>query len=251
MTCVKCGNEIEEGRRDRPPVAARFCLKCQSERRRRHSLKYVWLPQHDTYLRAHYHGGLHQRGRVISALMRQTGFPRWYIKRQARRLGLTMHPDRRPWSTKELETLDRLLGKVSAATIAKRLKRTETSVVMKIKALGHSRRVSEGYTMRDLEECLGEDHNKIQKWISSGWLRDRVQGTQRHGGNGHDIHRFREKEILGFIKQHPQEINLGKVDQMWFLDLVLLKGMELHETVVSGYIEDEDEDGEAALLRYH
>ncbi len=32
------------------------------------------------------------------------------------------------------------------------------------------------------------------------------------------------------IKHHPQEINLGKVDQMWFLDVVLLKGAELHET---------------------
>ena len=67
-----------------------------------------------------------------------------------------MNQDRRPSTQEELHTLDRLLGRVSAATIAKRLKRTETSVVMKIKSLGHSRRVSEGYTMRDLEECLGE-----------------------------------------------------------------------------------------------
>ncbi len=40
-----------------------------------------------------------------------------------------------------------------------------------------------------------------------------LQGTQRHDGNGHDIHRFREKDILAFIKQYPQEINLGKTDQ--------------------------------------
>ncbi len=67
---------------------------------------------------------------------------------------------------------------------------------MKIKALGHSCRVSEGYTMHDLEECLGEDHHKIQGWIANGWLRDRLQGTRRHDGNGRDIHRFREKDIL-------------------------------------------------------
>lgn len=141
-----------------------------------------------------------------------------------------MHPDHHPWTKEELETLERLLSKVSAATITKRLKRTETSVVMKIKALSHSRRVSEGYTMHDLEECLGEDHHKIQKWIPNGWLRDRRQGNQRHDGNGHDIHRFREKDILAFIKQHPQEINLGKVSQLWFLDLVLLRGKELRES---------------------
>ena len=168
MNCLDCGSAIEEGRKDRPPIDARFCLRCRSERRRRTRLKYVWLPQHDAYMRAHYHGGLHQRGRVIKELVRQTGFPRYYIKRQAQHLGLTMRSDRRAWTPEELDTLDRLLGKVAAATIAKRLKRTETSVVMKIRSLGHSRRVGEGYTIRDLELCLGEDHHKIQKWIDNG-----------------------------------------------------------------------------------
>jgi hypothetical protein len=242
MLCHDCGSTIEE---DRATVPARFCLKCRPERRRRYNPKYAWLPQHDAYLRAHYYGGLHQRGRVIRELARQTGFPHWYIKRQARRLGLSMKQDRRPWTREDLDSLDRLLGKVSAATIAKRLKRTETSVVMKIKALGHSRRVSEGYTRRDLEECLGEDHHKIQKWIGNGWLRDRLQGTQRHDGNGHDIHRFREKDILGFVKQRPQEINLGKVDQVWFLDLVLLRGAELHDGASSRHPEDQSESDEA------
>jgi hypothetical protein len=53
--------------------------------------------------------------------------------------------------------------------------------------------------MRDLETCLGEEHHKIQRWVADGWLRDRLQGTRRHDGNGRDIHRFREKDILGFI----------------------------------------------------
>jgi len=224
MTYLNCGGTIEEGRRNRAPIEAKFCPKCRAERRRQAKLKYNWLPQHDAYMRAQYHGGLHQRGRVIKELMRQTGFPRWYVKRQAQRLGLTMHPDRRPWTAQELETLDKLLGKVSAGTIAKRLKRTETSVVMKIKAIGHSRRVTEGYTIRDLELCLGEDHRKIQKWIAAGWLRDGARVKRRNDGSNHEIHRFQDKEILEFIKHHPQEINLGKVDQVWFLDLVLLKG---------------------------
>jgi hypothetical protein len=231
MVCLDCGSEIEEGRKNRAPIAAKFCLKCRSERRRRKRLKYVWLPQHDAYMRVHYHGGLHQRGRIIKELMRQTGFPRWYVKRQAQRLGLTMHPDRRPWTEQELKTLDKLLGKVSAGTIAKRLCRTESSVVMKIKALGYSRRVSEGYTMRDLELCLGADHHKIQKWIVAGWLRDGFQGTGRRNGNGHDIHRIGDKQVLNFIKTHPQEINLGKVDQIWFLDLILLKGKGVSEAL--------------------
>jgi hypothetical protein len=59
------------------------------------------------------------------------------------------------------------------------------------------------------------------------WLRDRLQGTRRHDGHGHDIHRIREKDIVTFIQAHPQEFNLGKVDQTWFLDLVLSRGREV------------------------
>jgi hypothetical protein len=92
----------------------------------------------------------------------------------------------------------------------------------------------------------GEDHHKIQKWIANGWLCDRLQGTQRHDGNGHDIHRFREKDILAFIKKHPQEINLGKTDQTWLLDLVLLRGSEVPETAEHCNVRDGDKDDEAA-----
>jgi hypothetical protein len=37
----------------------------------------------------------------------------------------------------------------------------------------------------------------------------------------------KEGRIFSFIRNHPQEINLGKVDQMWFLDLILLRGRKV------------------------
>lgn len=138
-----------------------------------------------------------------------------------------MHMNRKPWTRAELNALEDLTGHLSAATIAKHLLRPVSSVVNKMKRLHLSRRVRNGYTMRDLELCLGEDHHKISGWIKKGWLRDHLQGTRRHDGNGRDIHRIREKDVLDFIRDHPQEINLGKVDQTWFLDLVLLKGREV------------------------
>ena len=152
-----------------------------------------------------------------------------------------MYQDRRPWTTSEEGIVERLVGKVSALTISERLKRTETSVVLKIKRMGLSRRVRNGYTMRDLEECLGESHHKIQRWIQNGWLRDRLQGTHRHNGNGCDIHRFQEKDILTFIKQHPREITLGRVDQIWFLDVLLLKGREIREETPAHQSDESDE----------
>jgi len=80
MLCHDCGSTIEVGRNDQVALLARFCLRCRSVRRRRHNLKYAWLPQHDAYLRTHYYGGLHQRDRVIRELARRTGFPRCYIR---------------------------------------------------------------------------------------------------------------------------------------------------------------------------
>ncbi len=36
----------------------------------------------------------------------------------------------------------------------------------------------------DGEECLGENHHKIQKWIANGWLRDRLQGPRTNIESG-------------------------------------------------------------------
>lgn len=58
MTGHDHGGGIEEGRKDRAPVAARFCLKCRSGQRGRHNLKYNWLPQHEAYMRAHHRSKL-------------------------------------------------------------------------------------------------------------------------------------------------------------------------------------------------
>lgn len=240
--CHRCGNEIEDGRfRDQPSTKAKYCLKCRATRRHRAKLKHIWRPEYDKYLRAHYYGGLKRRFEVLNRMIRETGLPRWYIKKHAARLGLSMHQDKRPWTAAEEGIIERFVGKVSALTIAKRLKRTESSVVLKIKRMGLSRRVRNGYTMRDLEECLGEDHRRIQQWIANGWLPDRLQSTRRHDGNGRDIHRFQEKDILGFLRRHPEEINLGKVDAIWFLDLVLLKGRKIGEQTARRRNCDEEE----------
>jgi hypothetical protein len=234
MPSVTCVQPVEEVPLDTPLLSeAKQCSRGYTKRQQTAKPKYTWRPEFDAYLKAQYYGGLNRRFRVLNRMIRLTGLPRWYIKRQAARLGLTMHMDRRPWTRAELDLLEDLVGRVSSAVIAKRLQRPVSSVVNKCKRMRISRRVRDGYTMRDLELCMGEDHHKIAGWMKNGWLRDRVQGTHRHDGNGKDIHRIREEDILSFIKSHPQEINLGKVDQTWFLDLLLLRGREVSPTKTS------------------
>jgi hypothetical protein len=234
QTCQECEKEFEDGRQPgQRRSRARFCGPCQVLRqglgrtRPNPRKKYFWTEALDDYLREHCHGGLKARHEVLNQLVRMTGFPREFIKKQAQRLGLCLHnPDRRAWTAPEMEVLERFTGKISSLAIAKRLHRPESSVVLKLRRMNISRRVRNGYTMGDLQLCLGVDHHKVRRWIDSGWLRDRPQGTKRHDGNGDDIHRFRERDLVKFIAAHPNEINLGKVDQLWFLDLVLMKGRE-------------------------
>lgn len=56
---------------------------------------------------------------------------------------------------------------------------------------------------------------------------ERASGMSSSKDN--DIHRIREKDTLRFLQDPPQEISLEKVDQTWFLDLVLLRGREVPE----------------------
>jgi hypothetical protein len=95
MKCVICGQPIEEGRKQgQAPLLAKYCLRRRAERRRRPRVKYTWRPEYDAYLKAHYFGGLNRRFQVLTSMIRLTGLPRWYIKRQAARLGLTMRMHR-------------------------------------------------------------------------------------------------------------------------------------------------------------
>jgi hypothetical protein len=235
MKVVICSDPLERKQQQAQSSPLTQCSsECHEKRERSSKSRYVWRAEYDDYLKAHYFGGLNRRFQVLNQMIRLTGMPRWIIKRQAARLGLTLHMDRRPWTAGEMNLLEKLVGRVSSATIAKRLRRPESSVVNKLKRIGTSRRVRNGYSMCDLELCFGEDHHKIARWIQNGWLRDCLQGTRRHDGNGNDIHRIREKDILTFIRAHPQEFNLGKVDQTWFLDLVLLRGREVPTAKLPG-----------------
>ena len=92
---------------------------------------------------------------------------------------------------------------------------------MKGKTLRHFQRITEGYMMRDLEGCLGEDHRKLEKYQPLAPRRVAGYAAARRERSWH--HLSVRRISLPSIRQHPQEINLGKADQTWSLNLVLLK----------------------------
>jgi len=64
------------------------------------------------------------------------------------------------------------------------------------------------YSANGLARALGTDNHTVARWIRAGHLK------------GPDIYLIHEKDVRRFILGHPTDIDLRKVDQLWFLDLI-------------------------------
>jgi hypothetical protein len=76
------------------------------------------------------------------------------------------------------------------------------------------------YCANGLAQALGIDSHAVSRWIRSGHLKAKLRGTARGEKQNGDIYVILEKDVRRFILEHPTEIDLRKVDQIWFLDLV-------------------------------
>jgi hypothetical protein len=208
--CVDCGDPFPAGK------SAKYCPTCRPLNRAPKRTKYVLDGALIEVLRQRYDTRV--RGRVAQ-IAGQLGWPTFAVKRAAHLLGLSQPwpADRRDWTAAEVAELQKWLGVRSAAWIAERLGRGLTSVALKIKRLGLSRRIIEGYTQRSLAECFGVDDHTVARWIGLRYLGGRRDGTDRPN----DTIRISEVEVLRFLRSHRLEYRLDKVDQTWFLGLVL------------------------------
>jgi hypothetical protein len=157
------------------------------------------------------------RGRVAE-IAAELGWPAWAVKKAASKLGLARpwSKDRRNWTPAEEAFLRRWQGARSAGWIARQLGRGETSVVLKFRRLGLSRRVRVGYTSRDLGLCMGVDQATVCGWIERGLLAARRRGSSHPA----DWYQIEPVAILRFLREHRWQYRLDKVDQDWFLEFV-------------------------------
>lgn len=194
---------------------ARYCPVCRALYRRK-PLKYPLTPEIRARLKERYDGSVPGR---VGELAAELGWPKHAIKRAAGELALRRPwpPDRRPWTADEEEYLRTWAGYRSVNWIGRQLGRGGTSVRSKLKQMRLSARVRHGYSLHELAACFGVDHRVVEAWIRRGYLKVNMQGTLRR----HDIHRASETAVFDFITRHREEYVLSKVDQQWFLDLVL------------------------------
>jgi hypothetical protein len=51
-------------------------------------------------------------------------------------------------------------------------------------------------------------------------MKAKFRGTGRTEQQNGDIYFIHQKDVRRFILEHPTDIDLRKVDQLWFLDLI-------------------------------
>ena len=185
--------------------------------------KYVFTDQIDQLIREIYLNRRNAKTRPgIRLLSKRVGMPHWALKKRARELGLARTKEL-PWSERELEILARYAW-MSDERIRLKLKaagyvRTVTGIHLKLKRMRFKHDES-FYSASGLAQALGIDSHAVTRWIKSGHLKAKLRGTARTEQQNGDIYLIHEKDVRRFILEHPTDIDLRRVDQIWFLDLI-------------------------------
>ena len=122
-------------------------------------------------------------GYVVSRFARSQG---WLDRERADK----PKGDRRPWSREEEQELFARAGYEPVKAIAEKLKRSEQSVRFRLKGKAISARVTDGWSLRRIQQTLHVSHRRLLRLIGSGLLRVRdprvsaislAEFSRRHG----------------------------------------------------------------------
>lgn len=201
----------------------RYCDPCRAKARRKRKL-YVSNDLIDQRLRAIYLKPDRKRSGDLSVkkLAAQIRWPKWALTKRAAQLGIARVKDAH-WSEPELAIMERYAW-MSPDRIRLKLKaagfmRTRTAIDIKMDRT-YARRNTPYFTGRGLATLMGIDSHVVTRWINLGYLKAQRRGTERHAGNGGDMYLIHENDLRKFIYARPMEIDLRKVDQLWFLDFI-------------------------------
>lgn len=173
--------------------------------------KFFWTAEQDELIRKRYDS----RTETITELARIFNVPRWAVRRRAGMLGVSRVKER-PWSPEGVAFLEAHYSKKSVIWLSKKLHRSATAILMKKRRLG-LRKTDDGYTLRMVCEGFGVDHHKVGRWIEQGWLKSRGRGIERPQG---DYRFFTDEALRRFVRRHPDQIDLKRVEKIWFIDLL-------------------------------
>jgi len=185
--------------------------------------KYEFTPLIDDLIRRAYRQyRVYGNRQAISRCARKVEIPSWKIRRRALDLGLTRTKEPL-WSDAEVAQLERW-GHLTDAVIQRKLKaagfnRSIAGIHLKLRRL-RIRQNLDGYSAHSLSEAFGVDSHKVVLWIHRKMLRATRRGTDRTEAQGGDSYWITHNAAREFVYRYPDQIDLARVEKLWFLDLV-------------------------------
>src|SRR5205807_6998048 len=200
VVCIGCG-ELKGTPKDRR------CHSCRIQTRPNPNKRFSWTAGLDQELQLVYKEARTRRelSENLDRFQKWSGFTRIVVLARATQLGIS--DQRKRWTPEEIEILSETAGSLSKSAIARKLKRSYWSVKAECSKLQISSRLREGYSRADIEFLLGAGSRSVRRWIALGWLR--VQDG-----------RVTEPSVTRFLREHPEEYRLRRVDEAWFKGLL-------------------------------
>ena len=128
---------------------------------------------------------------------------------------------RRPWTPEEEEKLKEIMYQYSPGHVAKLMRRSVNSVVVKSKRLKISRRVRDGwFTKREVCEMFGVDHKWLQARIDSDALKATYHYATKPSKLGGSAWHITEKAVKDFLQHYPGELAGRNVDIIMLVDIL-------------------------------
>lgn len=176
--------------------------------------RHKWTEDERDIVRREY-DGTNQTARLIAAKIAYSAGERVTfnaVKGQVQKLGLAIDKSRR-WTPEEIEILQEMITKYAPITIARRLHRSENSVIVKSKRLGCSRRARDDwFTKKEVCEILGVDHRKIQGYIDRGELKASWHTSRKPQKNGMALWQIETTDLRDFIEKNAGDFLGRNVD---------------------------------------
>lgn len=163
----------------------------------------------------------------LAALGRPTQIPRWWLSKRALVLGMAdvAHKKEPKWSAAELELLKKVPlhspDRCAAIFTANGFRRTATSIVVKSKRVGLSRRYHETLSGRAAALILGVDVQTVTAWCVAGDLPAGRRGSQRLPQQGGDPWSIERPVLRQWIIDHLERIDIRKVEKFSFVELLI------------------------------
>lgn len=132
---------------------------------------------------------------------RQWRFPRHAITRRSHQLGIRLHSWTR-WSPDDILQLRNYAGEIPIARISENLHRHPSTVKAKLREMGLSSALTDGYSRQELAELFGVSGEKVSRWMGRGWL------STIHGRVPHSA-------VLAFLSVHLDEISFRRCNEFW------------------------------------